>query len=189
MGLDRHIPGLGRLGRLLRPGGPAHRGRERLRARVPGSSSALTPTGTSTTRRSASTPTLSSSRTTSSTASESTPKPTDDPTPGRRPGGREDPRQPDRRLQLRPVPPGPGRAARAPQDHTDGHTEALSGLRRRQGPRQRRVGPPTESGCRGTGGRCGSRRRSRCRRGRGSREPTVPRPGSTGTWRDPAGPL
>ena len=82
--LDRDLPRLGRLGRLLRPR-RSHRSsiRTATGSASPASSSARTPgAATSTTRRSASTPTTSSSKTTSSTANAST----------RKTDGRPDPR-------------------------------------------------------------------------------------------------
>ena len=86
LGLDRDLPRLGRLGRLLRPRRPAAGRRERLRpARARARHQPVREdAASSTTRRSASTPTSSSSRTTSSAGSGSTPRPTVAPTRARR---------------------------------------------------------------------------------------------------------
>ena len=82
--LDRDLPRVGRLGRLLRPRRAARRRRERLRAARArhGDQPLRQARATSTTRRSASTRTPSSSRTTSSAASGSIPRPTGGPTRG-----------------------------------------------------------------------------------------------------------
>ena len=56
-----------------------------------------------------------------------------------RPREREDPGQPGQRLRLQPEPAPAARPPGAPQDDTDRHTHALPGLRRRPGPRRRRV--------------------------------------------------
>ena len=100
--LDRDLPRVGRLGRLLRPRRAARVDANGYGLRVPGI--VISPYAKARLHRppdaAASTRTTSSSRTTSSAASASTPRPTAGPTHARRARERHDPRRPQRRLRL-----------------------------------------------------------------------------------------
>ncbi len=153
LGLDGHLLAVGRLGGLLRQRGARRRWtRTATACGSRHSSSRPMPSGaTSTPRRSAATPTSSSSRTTSWAAPGSTPRPTDARTQGRRPRGREGPRQHAAGLRFQPEAPGTGPAGDQPRDglpHHPGVLQRKRALRRLHGDAAEHLrGPGRSDGC------------------------------------------